>query len=46
MSFTQKKHEIDEGRLSVVGFVQDAKSKRVLQAAFIKVKPEAVASNR
>ena len=45
-AFTQKKHEIHENGLSVAAFVQDAKSKQVLQAAFVKVKPEAVASNR
>lgn len=37
--FIEKKHLIDPGNLSVVAFVQDTESKRVLQAGYIKVKP-------
>jgi hypothetical protein len=36
----QKKDKIDENHLSVAAFVQDTKSKQVLQAAFAKVRPE------
>jgi hypothetical protein len=46
ITFSQKKHDIDAGGLSVVAFVQDAKTKQVLQAAFVKLKAEAVESNR
>ncbi|MCI0488430.1 MAG: hypothetical protein L0229_17715 [Blastocatellia bacterium] len=46
ITFGQKKHEIDAGGLSVVAFVQDTKTKQILQAAFVKVKAEAVESNR
>jgi hypothetical protein len=37
MTFTQKKHEIKKENLFVAAFVQDTKSKQVLQAAFVKV---------
>lgn len=36
-SFRQKKHEIDPGKLSVVAFVQDEATKKILQASYIKV---------
>ncbi len=35
--FRQKKHEIDAGKLSVVAFVQDEATKKVLQAVYVKV---------
>ena len=44
--FHQKKDEINDGRLSVAAFVQDKKTKNVLQAAFVKLKAEAAESNR
>jgi hypothetical protein len=36
----QKKDKINENALSVAAFLQDTKSKQVLQAAFVKVHPE------
>jgi hypothetical protein len=36
-SFRQKKHEIDPSKLSVVAFVQDEATKKILQATYIKV---------
>lgn len=36
-SFRQKKHEIDAGKLSVVAFLQDEATKKILQAVYIKV---------
>lgn len=36
-SFRQKKHEIDPGKLSVVAFVQDEASKKILQAVYTKL---------
>lgn len=36
-SFRQKKHEIDPSKLSVVAFVQDEATKKILQAAYIRV---------
>jgi len=36
-SFRQKKHEIDSGKLSVVAFVQDEATKKILQAVYVKV---------
>jgi len=44
--FLQKKYEINDGRLSVAAFVQDKKTKNVLQAAFVKLKAEATESDR
>lgn len=38
-AFSQKKHEIDPGNLSVVAFVQDEESKAILQAVSLKLKP-------
>jgi len=37
-SFREKKHEIDAGNLSVVAFVQDEATKKILQAVYVKVK--------
>lgn len=36
-TFRQKKHEIDRGNLSVVAFVQDEATKKILQAVHLKV---------
>jgi len=36
-SFRQKKHEIDAGKLSVVAFVQDEATKKILQTVYLKV---------
>jgi len=36
-SFRQKKHEIDPGKLSVVAFVRDEATKKILQAVYGKV---------
>ena len=36
-SFRQKKHEIDPRKLSVVAFLQDEGTKKILQATYIKV---------
>ena len=36
-SFRQKKHEIDAGNLSVVAFVQDEATKKILQAVYVKL---------
>ena len=36
-SFRQKKHEIDPSKLSVVAFVQDEATHKILQAAYIKL---------
>jgi hypothetical protein len=36
-SFRQKKHEIDPGKLSVVAFVQDEATKKILQAVYVNV---------
>ncbi len=36
-SFRQKKHEIDPSKLSVVVFVQDESTKKILQAVYTKV---------
>jgi len=44
--FLQKKYEINEGRLSVAAFIQDKKTKNVLQAAFVKLKAEGAGSSR
>jgi hypothetical protein len=37
--FTEKKYEIDRGNLAVVAFVQDEKTKHVLQAAWVDLTP-------
>jgi hypothetical protein len=36
-SFRQKKHEIDSARLSVVAFVQDEATKKILQTIYVKL---------
>lgn len=36
-TFRQKKHEIDAGKLSIVAFVQDEATKKILQAVYVKV---------
>jgi hypothetical protein len=36
-TFRQKKHEIDAGNLSVVAFVQDEATKKILQAIYVKM---------
>jgi thiol-disulfide isomerase/thioredoxin len=41
--FIEKKHLIDRGNLSVIAFVQNEKSKQILQAVYLKVKPVASA---
>lgn len=38
-TFSDKKHQIDANHLTVVAFVQDEKSKAILQAVSVKVKP-------
>lgn len=45
-AFTAKKHEIDSSRLSVVAFVQDEKTKKILQAVYVKLKPGDVAPSK
>jgi hypothetical protein len=35
-AFAEKKHEIDSGKLSVVAFIQDEKTQKILQAVYIK----------
>jgi hypothetical protein len=39
MTFKEKKYKIDGGNLSVVAIVQDEASKKVLQSAYVRVKP-------
>jgi hypothetical protein len=39
--FIEKKDRIDRGNLAVVVFVQDAKNKHTLQAAFVDLNPPA-----
>jgi hypothetical protein len=36
-TFRQKRHEIDAGNLSVVAFVQDEATKKILQTVYVKV---------
>ena len=38
--FIDKKYQIDRGNLAVVVFIQDAKTKHVLQAAFVDLNPQ------
>ena len=45
MTFVEKKHAIDPGQLSVVAFVQDDKTKQVLQSTLIKVGAAQTASS-
>jgi tetratricopeptide (TPR) repeat protein len=42
VSFSEKKHEIDSSRLGVVAFVEDAKSKTILQSAYVGLERPAV----
>jgi hypothetical protein len=37
--FIEKKYQIDRGNLAVVVFVQDSKTKHILQAAFVDLNP-------
>jgi hypothetical protein len=46
VTFIRKMHEIDGRALSVAAFVQDAKTREVLQAAFVKVTNDARPSRR
>jgi hypothetical protein len=46
ITFKEKKYQIDSKNLSVVAFVQDEISKRVLQAAYFKVKVKPTATAR
>ena len=41
-SFREKRYEIDEHNLSVVAFVQDDTTKRVLDAVYVKVEPGSI----
>ncbi len=43
-AFSEKKHQIDAANLSVIAFVQDEKTKKVLQAVYVRVKPDTAAS--
>ncbi len=45
-AFAQKKHEMDASTLSVVAFVQDDETKKVLQASFLKLKPAIASAGR
>lgn len=37
--FSEKKYQIDSGNLAIVVFVQDAKTKHILQAAYVDLSP-------
>lgn len=43
-TFSEKKFQIDPNNLSLVAFVQDMKTKTVLQTVYLKVKPAVTAS--
>jgi tetratricopeptide (TPR) repeat protein len=43
-TFSEKKFQIDPNNLSLVAFVQDMKTKTVLQTVYLKVKPATTAS--
>jgi len=45
-AFVEKKHEIDASNLSVVAFVQEEESKKVLQTVVVKLKPSIAAVER
>ena len=45
-TFTEKKYRIDPTNLSVVAFVQDDKSRNVLQSTYQKVKPSMTAAEK
>jgi hypothetical protein len=44
ITFSEKKHVINPQNLSVVAFVQDVKTRRILQSVHAKVKSAAMAS--
>jgi hypothetical protein len=44
-TFVEKKHVIDPSQLSVVAFVQDEKTKKVLQAVSVRINPAQTASS-
>ena len=44
--FSQKKNAIDPNNLSVVAFLQDLTTKKILQAAYVRLKPGEVAANQ
>jgi tetratricopeptide (TPR) repeat protein len=44
-TFIEKKSQVGPNNLSLVAFVQDVKTKKVLQTVYLKVKPGATASN-
>jgi hypothetical protein len=46
ITFSEKKNVIDPKRLSIVAFVQNEKSKQVLQATYVQVKPVELASGK
>jgi thiol-disulfide isomerase/thioredoxin len=39
--FREKKYQIDRGNLAIVAFVQDAKTRHILQAAYVDLSPSA-----
>ena len=43
-TFSEKKFQIDPNKLSLVAFVQNMKTKEVLQTVYIKLSPAATAS--
>ncbi|HMJ26633.1 MAG TPA: tetratricopeptide repeat protein [Pyrinomonadaceae bacterium] len=43
-TFSEKKFQIDRGNLSLVAFVQDMKTKQVLQTVYLKLNPATTAS--
>lgn len=43
-AFAEKKHQIDAANLSVIAFVQDEKTKKILQAVYVRVKADTAAS--
>lgn len=45
-TFSEKKYQLDPNNLSVVAFVQDEKSRNVLQTVYVKVKASAAASSQ
>lgn len=45
-TFSEKMFQIDPNKLSLVAFVQDVKTRSVLQTVYLKVKPAATASAR
>jgi hypothetical protein len=43
-TFSEKKFQIDPNNLSLVAFVQDMKTKTVLQTVYLKLQPATTAS--